>query len=119
MLVEPYPGLYSRLGELLENLRDRLWEHYLLDDTIDSYIAASVSFLSLLEQASKGILADGSPGPAGAALSDYARVLGRLAGEEATRRPGEYACVLVSDVAYEDLDTGRILQNAVGTPDII
>ncbi|MCK4680411.1 DUF3160 domain-containing protein, partial [bacterium] len=54
-----------------------------------------------------------------AALSDYARILGRLAGHEAMRRPGEHSCVLLSDVAYEDLDTGRILQNAVGTPDII
>ncbi|MCK4409500.1 MAG: DUF3160 domain-containing protein, partial [Candidatus Eisenbacteria sp.] len=119
VLVEPYPGLYSRLAELLENLRDRLWEHYLLDDTIDGHITESVNFLGLLEQASKGVLADGSPGPAGAALSNYARFLGRLAGHEASRKPGELACVLVSDVAYEDLDTGRILQNAVGTPDII
>ena len=120
VLVEPYPGLYSRLGELLENLRDRLWEHYLLDDTIDGHMSEMIGFLGLLEQASKGVLADGTPPPeVAAALSDYARVLGRLAGDEATRRPGGYACVLVSDVAYEDLDTGRILQNAVGTPDII
>jgi hypothetical protein len=119
VLVEPYPGLYSRLGELLENLRDRLWEHYLLDDTIDAHMSELIDFLGLLEQASKRILADGSPGPASDALSDYARVLGRLAGNEATRLPGEHSCVLLSDVAYEDLDTGRILQNAVGTPDII
>jgi hypothetical protein len=119
VLVEPYPGLYSRLGELLENLRDRLWEHYLLDDTIDAHMSELIDFLGLLEQISKGVLADGSPGPASDALSDYARVLGRLAGHEATRLPGEHSCVLLSDVAYEDLDTGRILQNAVGTPDII
>ena len=120
VLVEPYPGLYSRLGELLENLRDRLWEHYLLDDIIDDHMSEMIGFLGLLEQASKGVLAGGTPPPEVAgALSDYARVLGRLAGDEATRRPGGYACVLVSDVAYEDLDTGRILQNAVGTPDII
>jgi len=119
VLVEPYPALYSRLRELLENLRDRLWEHYLLDDTIDDHISEFIDFLSLLEQASNGILADGSSGPQGEALSDYARILGRLAGHEATRRVGELGCVLVSDVAYEDLDTSRILQNAVGTPDII
>jgi hypothetical protein len=120
VLVEPYPGLYSRLGELIENLRDRLWEHYLLDDTIDDHMSELIDFLKLLEQASKGILADGAPPrEVAAALSDYARVLGRLAGHEAMRRPGEDSCVLLSDVAYEDLDTGRILQNAVGTPDII
>ncbi len=120
VLVEPYPGLYSRLGELIENLRDRLWEHYLLDDNIDGHMSELIDYLKLLEQASKGILADGTPPPeVAAALSDYARVLGRLAGHEATRRPGEDSCVLLSDVAYEDLDTGRILQNAVGTPDII
>ncbi len=120
VLVEPYPGLYSRLGELLENLRDRLWEHYLLDDSIDAHMSEMIDFLKSLERASEGILMDGTPPPdVAAALSDYARVLGRLAGHEARRRPGEHACVLVSDVAYEDLDTGRILQNAVGTPDVI
>jgi hypothetical protein len=119
VLVEPYPGLYSRLRELLENLRDRMWEHYLLDDAINGHITEFVDFLSLLEQASAGILATGDPGAAGAALSDYSRLLGRLAGGEITRRPGELGCVLMSAVAYEDLDTGRILQNAVGTPDII
>ncbi|HYW68413.1 MAG TPA: DUF3160 domain-containing protein [bacterium] len=118
-LVEPYPGLYSRLRELMENLRDRLWEHYLLDDPIDAHITEFVDFLNLLERASGGILATGSPGPAGVALSDYARMLDHFAGREARRRPGELECVLVSAVAYEDLDTERLLQNAVGTPDII
>ena len=119
VLVEPYPGLYSRLRELMENLRDRLWEHYLLDDTTDDHITEFVDFLNLLEQASGGVIENGRPGPAGAALSDYARILGRFAGREATRKPGELGCVLVSSVAYEDLDTGRLLQNAVGTPDIV
>jgi hypothetical protein len=119
VLVEPYPGLYSRLRELLENLRDRLWEHYLLDDPIDDHITEFVELLTSLELASEKTLATGEPGPASAELSDYAALLARLAGREITRRPGELGCVLVSSVAYEDLDTGRILQNAVGTPDVI
>ncbi|MFH1688852.1 MAG: DUF3160 domain-containing protein [Candidatus Eisenbacteria bacterium] len=118
-LVEPYPGLYSRLRELLENLRDRMWEHYLLDGTIDAHITELVDVLALLEQASSEILANGDPGAPGVALGDFAQRLGRLAGSESTRRPGELGCVLMSAVAYEDPDTGRILQNAVGTPDII
>lgn len=119
VLVEPYPGLYSRLRELLENLRDRMWEHYLLDDAIDDHISEHVELLRLLERAAQGILSDGDPGPASAGLGDYATTLARLAGREISRRPGELGCVLVSDVAYEDFDTGRLLQNAVGTPDII
>ena len=119
VLVEPYPGLYTRLRDLLENLRDRLWEHYLLDDAIDGHITEYVDFLSLLERVSEETLGRGESGSSGAALADYAGLLGRLAGSETTRRPGELGCVLVSAVAYEDLDTGRILQNAVGTPDIV
>jgi hypothetical protein len=119
VLVEPYPGLYSRLRELLENLRDRLWEHYLLDDAIDDHITESVGFLTSLELASETTLATGAPGPEASSLGDYSATIARLAGREVTRRPGELGCVLVSSVAYEDLDTGRILQNAVGTPDIL
>jgi len=119
VLVEPYPGLYSRLGELMENLRDRLWEHYLLDDTIDAHITQLVELLGTLEQAATGVLRDGTAGSAGRDLSDYAGVLAHFSGDVAKRLPGQPACVLVSDVAYEDLDTGRVLQNAVGTPDVI
>lgn len=117
--VEPYPELYSRLRELLENLRDRLWEHYLLDDATDARLSETAELLRVLEQASEGILANGDPGPAGRALVGYADILADLIGGESGRRPGEAACVLTSSVAYEDLDTGRILQNAVGTPDVI
>jgi hypothetical protein len=119
VLVEPYPKLYSRLRELMENLRDRLWEHYMLDEDVDKHIGGFVDFLVQLERASGGIAATGSPAHGGRGLSDYAGVLQHFAGLETTRRPGKLGCVLLSAVAYEDLDTGRILQNAVGTPDII
>lgn len=119
VMVEPYPGLYSRLRELMENLRDRLWEHYLLDDTIDAHITELVELLETLERASNEALAGQSGGAAGRSLSNYAGVLRHFLGDEESRAPGQLSCVLVSDVAYEDIDTGRVLQNAVGTPDVI
>lgn len=119
VMVEPYPGLYSRLRELMENLRDRLWEHYLLDDTMDAHITELVEFLELVESASSSAVRGGGSGEAGAQLADYSGILRHFAGDVRTRKPGELGCVLISDVAYEDLDTGRVLQNAVGTPDII
>ncbi len=117
--VEPYPDLYSRLRELLGNLRDRLWEHYMRDDEIDSNIAALEGLLLELERASEHVLAEGAPGAPGAALSNYAGTLSHLVGAESDRSPGTPGCVLLSDAAYIDLDTGRVLENAVGTPDII
>jgi hypothetical protein len=119
VLIEPYPGLYARLKELMENLRDRLWEHYLLDDTIDAHITELVDLLENLRVSMAGAIEDGVPGKTDPELRDYARLLKHFSGEVAGRRPGELGCVLLSDVAYEDLDTGRVLQNAVGTPDII
>jgi hypothetical protein len=119
VLIEPYPGLYARLREMMENLRDRLWEHYLLDDTIDAHITELVDLLEELRSSAASALEDGGPGEVDPELRDYAQLLRHFSGEPAARRPGELGCVLVSDVAYEDLDTGRVLQNAVGTPDII
>lgn len=119
VLVEPYPGLYERLSDLLENLRDRLWEHYLLDDTIDAHVSDLITLLGQLESATTHLAGGAASDASLSALAGYSQILKRLAGDVGTRLPGELGCVLVSDVAYEDLDTGRLLQNAVGTPDII
>jgi hypothetical protein len=116
-LVEPYPELYSRLRELLGNLRDRLWEHYILDEKTDLRLSGFEDFLRLLEQSSRSVLSGQGPGQAGHKLGDYVGILNALSGPGLPR--GVPGCVLLSDVAYEDLDTGRFLEQSVGSPDVI
>ncbi len=55
-LVEPYPLLYARLRELVEHVRDRLWENYLLDDRLASLLASHRDFLTSLETLSEDAL---------------------------------------------------------------
>jgi hypothetical protein len=118
-LVEPYPELYRRLRELFENLRDRLWEHYLLDEGTDARLSDFVQFLNLLEQSSRSYLEGKGPGEAGRRLGNYADVLSSLTELGADLPLGAPGCVLLSDAAYEDLDTDRYLEQSVGTPDVI
>jgi hypothetical protein len=118
-LVEPYPELYRRLREVLENLRDRLWDNYMLDKGTDARISDFQRFLTLLEESSRSVLSGKGPGPAGHTLGDYARVLDELTRMAEDLPPGAPGCVLLSDTAYEDLDTERYLEQSVGTPDLI
>ncbi|MBN2564462.1 MAG: DUF3160 domain-containing protein [Candidatus Eisenbacteria bacterium] len=118
-LVEPYPEFYARLREVLENLRDRLWEHYMLDEATEARLSEFSEYLRLLEQSSKSLLAGRGPGEAGRKLGDYRDVLSSLLGLGPELSSGAPGCVLLSDTAYEDLDTGRLLEQSVGIPDIV
>ena len=77
-LVEPYPEVYARLRELLEHLRDRLWEHYMLTEEVDEAIAGETAFLASLEEAARSVLDGGTSGEAGRGLGDPAAALGRV-----------------------------------------
>lgn len=118
-LVEPYPLLYARLRELVENMTDQLWEHYLLTDEIESHVSGFVDMLTFLERVSGRLIAGGDVGDTGGRLAAYADLMALMAGPTVERAPGRPACVLLSDAAYVDLDTGRVLENSVGTPDVI
>jgi hypothetical protein len=117
--VEPYPRLYARLRDLLENLMDRLWEHYLLNESIESHVTGFTAMLSAFEREATRAVEGGATAGARPDLGRYVRALSAMAGPVAGRGPGRPGCVLLSDVAYVDIDTGRILENSVGTPDIL
>jgi hypothetical protein len=116
-LVEPYPELYARLRELVENLRDRLWEHYLIDEEIDADLERYAAFLTSLERLAAG----GGSGRDGTGAGDYRAAVRRFS-DPAGRRlsiegvEGSPAC---SALAYSDIASGRLLEVAVGYPDVI
>lgn len=122
-LVEPYPELYGRLRELVENLRDRLWEHYLIDEGIDADLSRYTMFLTSLERLASGASFGGEERAADRQNADYRSAIRRfsdpasrrLSIEEALRAGGP-AC---SALAYSDIASGRFLEVAVGYPDII
>jgi hypothetical protein len=121
-LVEPYPHVYARLRELVENLRDRLWEHYLIDDAIDADLSRYAMFLTSLERLAGRTVSERAL-PAAGDASDYRAAIRRFR-DPASRRlsiedgldEGSPAC---SALAYSDITSGRLLEVAVGYPDII
>jgi hypothetical protein len=121
--VEPYPDLYVRLRELLENLRDRLWEHYLIDDRTYSWFSEYCVLLTSLERVARTELEYGTLGGAALGLGDHGASLRRLAGSSPGGRgnPGGHArsSMAFAIDAYKDFTSGRILEVAVGVPDLI
>ena len=120
--VEPYPDLYQRLRELLENLRDQLWENYLLDDAMFATFNEYCIFLTSLERISRSALAGEDVRPATGKLGSHARTLARFAAttvEESTGTTGAVPSVAFSGVVYRDITTQKILQVGIGGPDII
>ncbi len=121
--VEPYPDLYVRLRELLENLRDRLWEHYLIDDTTYSWFSEYCVLLTSLERLARTELEHGDLGGAAAGLGDHAASLRRLTGpspgDRVNRESQARSSMAFAIDAYKDFTSGRILEVAVGTPDLI
>lgn len=116
-LVEPYPLLYARLRELVEHVRDRLWENRLLDDNLSSLLAAHRDFLTSLERLSENALSrearrQDSRGADG--LSRYAVDLVR----GVHPRPGVPGDAFAAPV-FEDIVSGRSLAVAVGRPDAV
>jgi hypothetical protein len=124
VLVEPYPLLYARLRELVEHVRDRLWENYLLDDRLASLLATHRDFLTSLERLSEGALSRDArrldargPGGLSGGIPGYVADLERgvLPGGSAGNAHGD---AFVAPV-FEDLVSGRSLAAAVGRPDAI
>lgn len=117
-LVEPYPDLYARLRELVQNLRDRLWENYLIDEEIDADLERYSAFLTSLERlAAEAVAGEGT----GSELADFRRAV-RLFSDPASRRlsiEDTAAVPACSALAYSDIASGRLLEVAVGYPDII
>lgn len=121
-LVEPYPLLYARLRELVENVRDRLWENYLLDDHLASLLSTHRDFLTSLETLSEDALSRGARRQDARGLvepSAYAADLKRGAppgrGAHSSSAHGD---AFVAPV-FKDLVSGRFLAAAVGRPDAI
>jgi len=114
-LVEPYPLLYSRLRELVEHVRDRLWENNLLDDRLASLLSSHRDFLTSLETLSEDALSREAPRQDSRG-SIGGRPTGPGRGGPAAR--GALGDAFVAPV-FEDLVSGRSLAAAVGRPDDI
>jgi hypothetical protein len=116
-LVEPYPLLYGRLRELVEHTRDRLWENYLLDDSLESLLAGHRDFLSSLEARAAGEQGRGGRREArGPALpSRHARWLAARLPWSGVPRAAESFVTTV----FTDLVSGRVLSAGVDGPDAI
>lgn len=118
-LVEPCPLLYARLRELVEHLRDRLLDNYLLDDDLTAALEAHRDFLGSLERAAQ-VGQDGRTRETRAReIPDPVAHVHRLAARlvpPGTSRPGTEAFVARAE---EDLVSGRALIVAVGRPDVI
>jgi hypothetical protein len=122
-LVEPYPQLYERLRELTENLRDRLLENGLLVQEIAVDLDRHASMLRALERRARAALDDQTPPGAGrgndpAEGEDAGAPLEPPAGRLTQLAPAGLH-VAFSAVAYGDAVTGRVLEVALGDPDLI
>jgi len=116
-LVEPQPLLYGRLRELVEHARDRLWENYLLDDSLESLLAGHRDFLASLEAR-----AAGDQGRAGRRDARGPGLPSRHARSLAARLPWSAVPVAPESfvtTVFTDLVSGRELSAGVGPPDAI
>ena len=121
LAVEPYPELYVRLRDLLDNLRDRLWKNYLLEDSIAARMDAYRDFLVSLEGAC--IVPVGGTTQLDAASDDpleqafSSGFLGRAGFDEERGAPSERAAFIAP--VYHDFGTGTTIEVAVGDPDLV
>jgi hypothetical protein len=121
-LVEPYPELYARLREVVGHLRDKLWEHYLLDDELAQRFDAQIRLLTSLEESALALLSGGPPPQPRAVLSRY---VGRLASPAAapsisarTTRAGRRDLAFSVPI-FENVSSAEVREIAVGDPDFI
>jgi hypothetical protein len=121
--VEPYPDFYMRLRELLENLRDRLWAHYLLDDARYAEFNEYCIFLTSLERISRQALETEDLGGAGRGLGNHAATLAQLSartvGDAAGSAASASPSMAFAGIAYRDFSTGTVLEVGIGKPDLI
>jgi len=113
--IEPYPVLYGRLRELVEHLRDRLLDHYLLDEDLEARLTGFCVLLTFLEEASLSELAGEGPVDSSRWLSSFGTTLRSLVGP-ASSGDGHYPAVFP---AFRSYDTDQILEVGVGHPDVI
>jgi hypothetical protein len=122
-LVEPYPEVYARLRELLEHLRDRLWQHYLLTEEVDEAIAGQNAFLTSLEQASRSVRDGGTSGEAERGLGNHPATLARLSEQVLdvlSAGGGEQGWADAGSVGFPgEPSRGREPGSPLGLPDVI
>jgi hypothetical protein len=121
LMVEPYPELYVRLRDLLDNLRDKLWENYLLDDSISARMDAYREFIVSVERSCVAPVGDTTQlGAASDGPMDPASGPGFLGGTGRAEQRGvpTESVAFVASV-YHDFGTGTTIEVAVGDPDLI
>jgi hypothetical protein len=121
--VEPYPQLYARLREIVEHLRDKLWEHYLLDDVLAQRLEAHSRLLTSLEESALGLLSGGPAREPRGVLSRYVARL-RSPGAEPSAPSGGASSrgrsrLAFSVPAFRNVSSGELLETALGDPDFI
>lgn len=121
--VEPYPELYERLRDLLEHVRDTLWEHYLLDDELEAALSEHAGFLTALGAASRRALAGESAGNDVLNKERYSAKMRSLVdlSPETMSELGSGCCSSLAFTAlgYRDFVSGRFLEVAGGDPDML
>ena len=114
--VEPYPVLYARLRELFDHLRDRLLDHYLLDEELEARLTGFGVLLTFLEETSLSELAGEGPSESARWLADFGPMLRSLVGPAA---PGEADERVSVSSAFRSYEKNSVLQTGVGRPDVI
>jgi len=119
--IEPYPELYARLRELLYQVRDHLWNHYLLDEDLNGAILRYCEFLTTLERWSVSYLEGDTVARVPPELTAYHRTLVTIAdtpGVPRGRTTARDGAFFVS-VAQTNFATGSDLQVGIGPPDLV
>jgi hypothetical protein len=117
--IEPVPELYSRLKDLGQHVRDRLWEDYLLDEDLDARLADYCVLMTSLERISTSILSGGGMQGAGRGLGDHAGWIRMLTGASPAGVRGASERPAFTALAYSAGTEGPDLRVGVGRPDIV
>ncbi len=117
--IEPVPELYSRLKDLGQHVRDRLWEDYLLDDDLDARLADYCVLMTSLQRISESIIAGSGMQGAGRGLGDHAGWIRMLTGGPPAGARGEGERPAFTALAYDPGAEGPDLRVGVGRPDLV
>jgi len=117
--IEPLPELYSRLKDIGQHIRDRLWEDYLLDDDLDRRLADYCVLMTSLERISETILEGGGLQGAARGLGDHAGWIRMLTGGAPTGVRGADEEPPFTALAYAPGEGGLDLRVGLGRPDVV
>ncbi|MBD3368309.1 MAG: DUF3160 domain-containing protein [Candidatus Eisenbacteria bacterium] len=117
--IEPVPELYSRLKDLGQHIRDRLWEDYLLDDDLDDRLADYCVLMTSLERISRSVLAGGGMQGAGRGLGDHAGWIRMLTGGAPSGARGAGELPAFTAIPYSPGAEGPDLRVGLGRPDVV